>query len=306
MKKVLITGAGGFIGRHAVPCLLKKNYEVHAPFIGPKPDLKPDRNLIWHKCDLLDPAARKKLCAGVKASHLLHFAWYTAPGKYWTSPENLRWAQASIGLIADFAENGGKRAVMAGTCAEYDWASGVCSEEKTPLKPRLLYGTCKNSLRQILDEFSRQTGLSSAWGRIFFLYGPHEQPDRLIPGIILSLLRNRPALCRQGGQVRDFLHVRDVASAFVALLESKVSGPVNIASGRPVALKDVVNLIADKLDRRELVRFGKSADPSAPGVLTADIKRLSREVGWRPAYSLEKGLGESIEWWRTRGKFNES
>ena len=125
MKKVILTGAGGFIGWHAVPYLLKKNHEGHAPFVGHKPDIKPHRNLIWHKCNLLDPAAQEKLCTKVKASHLLHFAWYTVPGKYWISQENLCWVQASLGLIINFIKNGGIRAVMAGTCAEYDWERGT-------------------------------------------------------------------------------------------------------------------------------------------------------------------------------------
>ena len=116
------------------------------------------------------------------------------------------------------------------------------------------------------------------------------------------MLQNKIALCRQGNQIRDFLHVSDAASAFVALLESKVCGPVNIASGSPVTLKDVVNKIAGKLDKRKLVRFGESADNSAPEFLAADVKRLKNEVGWRPAYNLEQGLDHTINWWKTQGE----
>lgn len=302
MKKVILTGARGFIGRQAVAPLLRKNYEVHALVYGDETGLPSHKNLTWHTCDLLDPEAQKRTCSAIKASHLLHFAWYTAPGKYWTSVENLKWVQASLGLITNFAANGGKRAVMAGTCAEYDWAAGLCNEETSAIRPHLLYGACKSGLQRILAEFSRETGLSSAWGRIFFLYGPYEHPDRLIPGLTRALLQNKTFLCRQGGQVRDFLCVQDVASAFVSLLESNVRGAVNIASGKPVQVKDVVNRIADQLGKRNLVRFAKSPACSSTDVLCADIKRLKDEVGWRPAYTLEKGLTQTINWWKAQGK----
>src|SRR6202790_4494362 len=107
-------------------------------------------------------------------------------------------------------------------------------ENSTPLLPTTLYGTSKHALERMLHSSSQQMGFSSAWGRIFFLYGPHEEPSRLVAYVVQSLLRAEPALCSDGNQVLDFVHVEDVASAFVALLESKVEGPVNIASGRAV------------------------------------------------------------------------
>ena len=78
---------------------------------------------------------------------------------------------ASLALLKAFGEQGGERVVMAGTCAEYDWGQGLCLESVTPRKPSTVYGTCKNALQEILSIYSNQFGLSSAWGRIFFLYG---------------------------------------------------------------------------------------------------------------------------------------
>lgn len=296
-RRVLVTGAGGFIGRHCLPILISKGFEVHAADVF-VPKEKP-LGQHWHQVDLLDAKLCAELLATIYPSHLLHFAWYSKPGEYWNSMENIRWVEGSLHLLRVFHMNGGKRVVMAGTCAEYDWRYGYCSEQVTPLKPSTLYGTCKNSLQHLLKEFSQVTGLSSAWGRVFFLYGPHENLRRLVSSVICALLQGEPARCSHGNQIRDFLHVEDVASAFVALLESDVMVPVNIASGQPVALKNVICKIADKLGRRDLVQLGALPEQDNDSrVLIADVGQLSEKVKWQPKFDLDMGLEQTINWWR--------
>jgi len=299
MKKILVTGATGFIGRHCLPILSAKGYEVHA--VSSKVTEKTSPDVKWHQVDLLDSAQVSDLFTAVEATHLLHFAWYAVPGKIWTSLDNFRWVQASLSILQHFARTGGKRAVMAGTCAEYDWNYGYCSEKITPLLPKTVYGICKHSLQIMLEAFTKQTGISTAWGRIFFLYGPHEHPDRLVPSVIRSALQGKPIRCSHGNQIRDFLHVQDVADAFVQLLNSEVSGPVNIASGRPVVLKKIIYKIAKILNQNDLIELGAlQPPPDDPRLLTADVDRLSDEIGWRPRHNLDHGLEETIHWWKNQ------
>jgi len=296
MKKVLLTGASGFIGRHAIAPLLDRGFEIHCVTSKAAP---PVPGVTWHVADLMDSSATHALIQSLRSSHLLHFAWYAEPGKFWSSPENKRWLSASELLLRAFAEGGGTRAVMAGTCAEYEWRDVLSIAEKMPLNPATLYGQCKNKMRQTLAEFSQARALSSAWGRVFWLYGPHEHPARFVPAVIRPLLKGEPARCTHGNQIRDFLHVQDVASAFAALLDSDVQGAVNIASGQPVQLKNIVFTIAEKLNAHQHVLLDAIAVPAdEPPRVVADVSRLQSEVKWQPRRTLSAGLLETIEWWR--------
>lgn len=297
MNKVLVTGASGFIGRRCLPLLVSKGYEVHALSRRQPLDLAIP-NVYWHEFDLLPPGCAAELLRKIRPDSALHLAWYAVPGKFWEAQENLEWARASLEFLRAFVDQGGKRVVGAGSCAEYDSSAGECVENETSLHPATLYGACKHAVGNILHALSRQTGLSSAWGRIFYLYGPHEPPARLVAYVTSSLLRSEPALCSEGRQILDFIHVEDAASAFVTLLESKVQGPVNIGSGRPVAVRDVLQEIGRQLGRSELIHFGARAETSEPERLWANTQKLNREVGWSPHYDLARGIAQTIDWWR--------
>jgi nucleoside-diphosphate-sugar epimerase len=299
MKRVLVTGATGFIGRQCLPRLVASAYEVHAASSTVQSCGASD--ITWHRADLLDHHQAGELVAAVQPTHLLHLAWYTVPGKFWTSHENVRWVQASLSLLQAFGSNGGQRVVMAGTCAEYDWQYGYCSERVTPLVPTSFYGVCKHALQLLAHGFSEQAGLSSAWARFFFLYGPHEHPARLVSSAIRSLLRGEPVRCSHGNQTRDYLHVEDAAAAAVALLDSAVAGPVNVASGRALRLRDIISRAATQIGRADLVHLGAiPAPPDDPPLLVADVRRLHEELGWSPHYDLDAGLEQTVAWWRSR------
>lgn len=294
--KVLVTGGSGFIGQYCLGQLHAKGYEVHAVSSVARPSTA---TVQWHQTSLLDEQQVQSLVNAVRPSHLLHLAWYTKHGKYWTASENLSWVQGSLSLIQAFTAVGGKRLVVAGTCAEYDWGHGLCVEGQTPLFPATLYGTCKQALELMLRSWSVQTGLSSAWGRVFSLYGPGENAQRLVPSVITTLLRGEVATCGNAALVRDYSHAEDTAAAFVALLDSDLQGPVNIGSGESFTLRHIVEKIAAKLDRPDLIQFRQpGATPgSEPEFLLPDIARLA-STGWVRKFGLDSGLDDTIDWWK--------
>jgi nucleoside-diphosphate-sugar epimerase len=300
-KIVLLTGGTGFIGRHAIAPLLARGYRVHAltsqPVAG-RPSLP---GVTWHQADLLVPGQVEPLLAVIAPSHLLHFAWYVETGKFWMSPANLEWVEASLRLVRAFAAEGGQRLVIAGTCAEYDWGDAACCSQATPLRPETLYGAAKLALWLTVERFAVGGSLSAAWGRIFSPFGPDEHLARLVAATICSLLRGEEARCSHGRQVRDFLYAPDLAEAFVAVLDAPMIGALDVASGIGMTIGDLVMEIAHQIGRPELVRFGAlSAPANDPAQLVGDVTRLRGEAGWTPAHTRAAALAQTIDWWRNR------
>lgn len=295
MKRVLVTGATGCVGRFALPKLVERGWDVWA--VRSRSTAVEAPGVHWRQANLLDPAAIRRVVDESRPSHLLHLAWYIAPGKWAAAPENFTWVRASLDLLAAFRDAAGSRVVGAGSCLEYDWNAGVCAEDRTPLMPHTVYGTCKHALQLLTSAMAP----NSAWGRIFFLYGPHEHPDRLVAAVIRSILAGQPARTSHGRQVRDYLYADDVADAFVRLLESDVTGPINIASGQALALKDIVTRIGDLTGRPDLLEIGAipAAATDTP-LVVADTTRLKAALGWTPSWDLDRGLRATIDWWRTQ------
>jgi nucleoside-diphosphate-sugar epimerase len=300
MTRTIITGAGGFIGRHLLKKIGEMPGEYHALDLMPAPEELP-RSVVWHQVDILRRDALEGLVSEIRAQRLLHLAWITTQGEYWNSVENLRWVEASLNLVRSFVDAGGTRVVGVGSCAEYDWRYGFLSEEVTPLNPATVYGSCKNSFHTMLRQYAESKRFSYAWGRLFFLYGPGEHPSRLVAYTIAAIASGKVAQLGSGERIRDFLRVEDAASAFVALLCSDFSGAVNVASGDPVSIRKIVESIARKLGRLDLVRLG--ALPTAendPPLLVGDVRKL--KTLWMPEYNIETGLESLIEDYRSGHK----
>ena len=300
MKRVLVTGGTGFIGRHTLPQLVARGFDVHVAGRSRPADDFPS-GVTFHECDLLDADAAGLLPARLAPTHLLHLGWYARPGLFWTALENLQWVAASLNLYLAFAKAGGTRAVIAGSCAEYDWSYAELDEARTPLAPRTLYGQSKHALRTLLEQAGLQTSVQLAWGRVFFLYGPHEAPGRLVSSVIEALLEGREAPCSDGTQQRDFMHVSDVGRAFAAVLDSNITGPVNIASGVCLPVRTVISTLGSLMGAADLIRFGAVNRPNEPPRLAASVDILHGQLGFRPVYDLESGLTNTVDWWRSRG-----
>lgn len=294
MQKVIVTGASGFLGR-CIPSSLA-GHDVFA--VGRSP--WPDGRAHFHQIDLLSATPSEfDGVSDIGADTMIHVAWCTQPGVYWTSLDNLRWMASSLSLFESFIRGGGKRVVVVGTCAEYDWRYHTLVERETPLKPSTIYGQAKASLHQTLSSYSEKHDISFAWAHVFFPYGPNEKRNRLLSDLVFNLLQGIEMPVSEGRQIRDFMHVQDAAAAIATLAASDVQGPVNIGSGEPRALRDIIEIAARETGRPELVKFGArppiSNDPLS---LAASIRRLKDEVGFKPRFTLEEGMKSTIDWWR--------
>lgn len=287
MKKILLTGANGFIGKHVLR-LLSSQDEVHA--LTTRNLLQRDASVHWHKIDLLDPRASSQLIQTIQPTHCIHLAWYNEPGKFWEAPENHLWLEASLHFMRTFFAYGGERFIGTGTCAEYAWENGeeALEEERSPLEPKTLYGRSKLKLYRALERENR----SFSWGRVFFPYGTGQDKERFIPSVIHALREGRKAVCRSPHVARDYLYVTDVARAFARLLESSVEGPVNIGSGKGYYLKEICAEIEKQIGTENQIAFPDVLS-TEPARIVANTKRLS-EVGISPEVSLSQGVHQLI------------
>ena len=293
-RRLLLTGATGFIGRLAVDAAVARGFDVHAICRHVPPSPKP--GVTYHATDLLggEDVDRHRVNSRFPSASLRG----VVPGKFWSSPENYQWVGATLDLAAAFVAGGGARIVGVGTGFEYQASDDDCREESTPSDPLTPYAVSKDATRRLLSSFAATAGISFAWGRVFLLYGPGENPSRLVASVARSLLREERALCSEGTYVRDFLHVRDPADALVALTASDVQGAVNIASGEPLQVRQVVACLAGEVGRPDLVMFGALPTRPEPPRQVADVTRLRNDVGWSPSFDLSAGLRDTIAWHR--------
>lgn len=289
--RVLVTGASGYLGRHVVRALQRRGIDTVASSRNPDQAMQ-DCKFI--EADLLHADSAAALIEQADATHLLHLGWYVEHGKYWVSPLNFEWVQASMRLVDAFCRQGGKRFVGAGTCAEYDWSYGYLHEELTPYRPTTVYGVAKNATRQLLREQCRSAGTSFAWGHVFFPFGLDEGHQRLVP----SLMRVFQGQCDPFGvnanSFRGMLPVNDAAEGFVELLLSDQIDMVNICSGEPVSIAEIVRSVARIFDADpEPVLRLASARPDDPRVLVGNNQRL-RSTGWLPKTSISQCLQNTL------------
>jgi nucleoside-diphosphate-sugar epimerase len=292
--RVWLTGATGFVGTPVVERLLARGHEVHA-LVHPEDGRELDVRANVVLGDLLRPESYIASIDEGRPEAFIHLGWYANPKDYLSSRVNLDLLSASAFLGARLTDIGCKRLIGVGTCFEYDVDRGYLREDG-PLGPQHLYSACKRAVGEIWRQLTRGTTTSYAWARLFFMYGPREQPGRLVRSVIESLLTGARAKTSAGLQIRDFAHVGDVASGIVHVMESGLAGPVNVATGVPVRVRDVVAAIARQLGKEDAIDWG-AFPPRAndPPFVCADISKL-RASGWAPGFDLESGLSDTIAW----------
>jgi nucleoside-diphosphate-sugar epimerase len=298
--RVVVTGAAGFIGSHLVRLLVAHGCLVTAVV---RPASRSARladvadRLMFTEGDLEDTRFCRELMETLAPEVVFHLGWYSEPGRWPDSPRHLDSLTGSLALLRAVGSSGCRRVVVGGTSVEYDTELGRVTEA-SPLRPPNLYGACKASLFLASERLARDQGWGFAQARIFNVYGPGEDERRLVPHVVRSLLQGEPCDLTSGKQVRDYLHVEDVASALLAIAASDVEGAVNVASSRPVSVAALARAIAELLGRPELLRLGSRPDRIGDyKCLYADINILMGRIGWRQRYDLEAGLRQTIGWW---------
>jgi len=302
--RILVTGANGFIGRHVVQKLVEKKHEVFALTRGSESNHW-NNNCTYVQADLTQASKMKEVLRKISPEACIHLAWYAEPGEYLTSPLNVDMISASLKLIHQLSEVGCKYITISGTCAEYDANYGYLKEE-TPIKPETLYASCKHALHVAGEQLAQQLGMGFSLGRVFFPYGPRENPKRAVPGVIQSLLKENSFGATEGMQVRDYIYVEDIASAFVCLIEKQANGCFNISSGQPVTMRSLMETIEGIIGRSGLIHYGEIPYRHWDPMFICGSNDKLKGIGWSPGYSLKEGLAQTIEYWKNHVESSSS
>lgn len=299
--RIFVTGLSGFIGSHTARILLEAGCEVLG-LVRPGSDLWRLRGLETRVeivyGDLSHPETYQPTVDAWQPQACIHLAWYAKPGEYLHSNENLRSLQDSIDLMLFLAKTGCKTIVMAGTCAEYEMQSSMLNED-SKLKPSTLYAACKLAISLIGSQLAEASNINFSWARFFYVYGPYEDKRRLVPAAINSFLEGKPFLSTPGEQVRDYLHVEDLARAMWRMAEVNANDTFNVSSGVPLTVATLLQKIAELTAKAELLRLGElSYRDWEPMYICGDNSRLL-SLGWKPRFSLEDGLRQTIGFWKS-------
>lgn len=185
--------------------------------------------------------------------------------------------------------------MFVGSCAEYDWsgADGTPWPETRACLPHTPYGAAKLLAWTVLAH----GGLSAANARLFWPVGPHEHPDRLLPGLIRAALTGQPIATGPAALTRDLIDVRDAGRAIATVALSEIEGAVNVGGGVAVSLGDLAAAIADGGPLP--ARFGaRPLPPGEPLVLRPDVTRLRTALSFAPRFPLDRTLADTLAHWR--------
>lgn len=259
---VLLTGATGFVGRQVLRALAERDAKVRVVVReGKQPEFDAlssiEKVVITRDLFCESDAWWADVCRGVDT--VIHAAWYVEPATYLQSAENLDCLIGTLQLAKGAARSGVRRFAGIGTCFEYDLSDGTLSVQSS-LRPSTPYAGAKAAAFMALSQWLPQQGVEFAWCRLFYLYGEGENERRLVPYLRAKLIAGEPAELSSGGQIRDYLDVRDAGRMIVETALGAAQGPVNICSGVPITVRKLAEQIADEYGRRDLLRFGVRPD----------------------------------------------
>ncbi|MEA2695903.1 MAG: hypothetical protein QOI66_174 [Myxococcales bacterium] len=291
--RILVTGAAGFIGSHVVRHLDAAGHQVIAVDRSAPALALPA--VSAHVVDLADAAAIAALLKATRPEGLLHLAWYADPADYLTSHLNLAALTMTTALVQAALAAGCRKLVVAGSCVEYAIRDRPLVETDD-VDPRTLYAACKRAAWHVVRALAAEAGAELAWARIFHLHGPGEDKRRLIPWVTSQLRAGVAVELTDGTQVRDHLHVADVAAGLAALLTPGASGIYNVCSGEPATLRRVLETVAEVVGAgaSQLLKFGARPHRANETMFLAGDSTRLRTLGWAPRFTLRQGLEDAL------------
>ena len=258
MRKILLTGASGFVGKNILKSLLNKNVELKI-VLRENSYLEGkylENCVVKYVKDIFTIDYEWWLEELRDIEIVIHSAWYVKHGKYLMSEKNIDCYKGTIPLIEAASKANVCSFVGIGSCYEYDFR--YCDKAltpKTPLNPITPYSFAKVSLLNALKANKRNHKMNYSWCRLFYLYGEGEDQNRLIPYIHNQIRDSKPVLLSSPSKIRDYMNILKAAEVITYIALNKMYGEHNICSGEEKTLRQIAESIADQYGRRDLLNF---------------------------------------------------
>ena len=293
-QRALVTGASGFIGSALVRRLLQEGTDVYAVSRNPPP-AEPGR-VHWCQGNLEDLTTARRVFDEAKPGLVFHLASHVAGARELalvlpTFASNLA---STVNLLTVAAERGCDRLVLTGSLEE------PTEPEAAPSSP---YAAAKHAASGYARMFHALFATPVVMLRLFMVYGPGQADVRkLVPSVILSLLRGEPPRVSSGGREIDWIFVEDVVGALMAAAGAPgaVGKTLDVGSGHLVSVRSVVERLGQLVDPGVQALFGAVPDRPLEQVRVADTALTTTLTGWRPTTALDEGLRRTIEWYAER------
>ena len=302
-RRVLITGASGFVGANLARRALQRDDEV---ILGLRPgsdrwrlrEIEADAQIV--EADLRDRQAVDRMLGESRPELVLHLATHGAYS--WQSDSDLIFETTVLGtvnLLTACEAAGVRRLINAGTSSEYGYKDHPPKEDELP-EPNSDYAAAKAAANTWCGYFARERGVEVVSLRLYSIYGPWEEPKRLIPTIVREALGGSLPPLVSPDVARDFVFVDDACSAFLLAADAAEVAPgavYNVASGRQTTIRDVVETVR--------ATFGVEAEPDWGSMperawdttsWVGDPAKIERELGWRAETDLAEGLRRTAAW----------
>lgn len=300
MKKVIITGPTGAVGISLINELLETGYDITA--ICRRNSKRISSIPKNNKVKIVECNQDELLTLVDKLEHnydyFYHFAW---DGTYGNTRQNITLQEFNIQCTINAVELARalncKVFIGAGSQSEFGHVDGVL-HPFMPCNPDNGYGIAKLAAGQLSRILCQQYGIRHEWCRIISLYGPYDGNHTLIMSTIVKLLKKEKLDFTKGDQIWDYIYNKDAATAFRLVAEKGKDGSIYcFGSGKPRKLKDFITIMRDKIDRDANLNFGAiDYYPNQVMHLEPDIENLIEDTGFKPRYSFEEGIEETISW----------
>lgn len=303
-KSILITGGNGFIGAALVNKLISQNLFVyifsHTNEFNWR--IQNKNNYKLYILDIRNKSEVENYIKEIKPDIIFHLAGYVNPER----DLNVTHESYSINLIGtqnlilSLMNHDYELFINTGTSDEYGYNITPFKENQRerPVSP---YSASKVASTYFCEMVSKIYNKPIITVRPFLAYGPTQIARLLIPWLIYSGIEKKKLLLTPCEQTRDFIYIDDLVDAYIclALNVKKVwnAGIFNIGSGKEIKILRVVNLIREKINNAQFIVGGKKYRPAESMHFYSSIKKITKTIGWKPNWSIENGIEETVKWW---------